>query len=64
MVVPGYARWVMLFYVRDKRFENAVESIDPFDVFPVSGTSISTFLGKVIHMAADFSLYSLIMRLP
>ena len=31
----------MLFYVRDERLENAVESIDPFDVFSVSSTGIS-----------------------
>ena len=54
----------MLFDVRDERLENTVESIDPFDVFSVSGTSVSTFLAKVTSMAADFSLYSLIMRLP
>ena len=54
----------MLFYVRDERLENAVESIDPFDVFSVSGTIISKLLAKVTPMAADFSLYSLIMRLP
>ena len=54
----------MLFYVRDERFEDAVESIDPFDVFPVSGTTVSKFLANVSPMAADFSLYSLIMRLP
>ena len=33
----------MLFYVRDEGFENAVESIDPFDVFPVSDTIVSRF---------------------
>ena len=43
LVVPGYARWVMLFYVRDEGFENAVESIDPFDVFPISDTIVSRF---------------------
>ena len=41
LVVPCYARWIMLFYVRDERLENAVESIDPFDVFSVSSTGIS-----------------------
>ena len=54
----------MLFYVRYERLENAVKSIDPFDVFPVSGTTVSKLLANVSPMATDFSLYSLIMRLP
>ena len=31
----------MLFYVRVERLENAVESIDPFDVLSVSSMGIS-----------------------
>ena len=64
LVVPCYARWVMLFYVRNEGLENAVESIGPFDVFSVSGLGISTFLAKVTPMGTDLSLYSLITRLP
>lgn len=62
--IPSHTSRVMLFNIRSQRLEDVVESIDPFYVFsiPIHGFSkLSETFGQA---ATDFSLYSLIMRLP
>lgn len=64
LIVPSHARWVVLLDVRSQGFEDVVESVDPLYVFSVPGEHVSKLLGHVAGRATDFSLYSLMIRLP